>query len=424
MSAIIGRRAEQQDAGRLIAVKLPGGRSALLMVVADGMGGHAGGAEASRLAIDVFDRTFGVASNVPTSRRLQEALHAANDAIGKRAKADSGLRGMGCTLVAAVLDGRRLTWISVGDTLLVAAKGARLRRLNADHSLGAILDERAERGEISMEEALASPQRHILRAAVTGDRIGLIDENDANLEPGELLVAATDGVLTLPWQRLATLLGEAKGPASAVQSVLDAITEDMPDDQDNTTLAAVRVSNRASPAPRKATMRRGRSWRALAVVLAFLVVLVSIALLALAAWQGGETAPAPAPGPSSAPPPPASPREARHAPTPAAPGLVSNSRPATPGPGPASGRVVETPKPAGTKPVGSTRPVADAAQTTKPKSLAMTTPASKPAASASAVPAPATPPATGASQDPIGDLVLERAHPPAGSARTTAVPPK
>jgi serine/threonine protein phosphatase PrpC len=419
MSAIIGRRAEQQDAGRLVAVKLPGGRSALLMIVADGMGGHAGGAEASRIAIDVFGRTFGAASNVPTSRRLQEALHAANDAIGKRAKADSGLRGMGCTLVAAVLDGRRLTWISVGDTLLVAAKGARLRRLNADHSLGAILDERAERGEISVEEALANPQRHILRAAVTGDRIGLIDENDATLEPGELLVAATDGVLTLPWQRLAALLGPVGSPAVAIQSVLDAITEDMPDDQDNTTLAAVRVSNRASPAPRKAIMRRRRSWRTLAVVLAFLVVLASIALLALAVWQGGEASPAPVPGPSSAPPPPAGPGEAPHAPTPAAPGRVNNSRTATPGPGPASGRVVETSKPATTKPTSSTRSGPEAARTTKPKPLATTTPAP-----VSTVPVPTAPPAAGASQDPIGDLVLERAHPPAGPARTTAVPPK
>ena len=210
LAAIIGRRTEQQDAGRVSAVRLSGGGRGLLMVVADGMGGHAGGAEASHSAIATFYKAFAAGQRLPTARRLRDALLAANTAIGERVTADRALTGMGCTLVAAVLEGRSLTWISVGDTLLLVSSKSGLQRLNADHSLGGVLDERAARGEITHEEARTNPQRHMLRAAVTGDRIPLIDENAAELEPGELVVVATDGVLTIPPERLASLLALAE----------------------------------------------------------------------------------------------------------------------------------------------------------------------------------------------------------------------
>jgi hypothetical protein len=161
-----------------------------------------------------------------------------------------------------------------------------LRRMNADHSLGGLLDERAGRGEISRADARANPHRHVLRAAVTGERMALIDQDQAVLAPGDLVLVATDGVLTLPDERLGELLAEARAPSAAVSAVLDAITQDMPEDQDTATVAVIRI-----PGERAPDGRGRRLARALALLLVFALAIAALGVLscALGRHPGGRS---------------------------------------------------------------------------------------------------------------------------------------
>ena len=150
---IPGTRPYQEDCFRLIGFpeRDPDGCD-LLMVLADGMGGHRGGAEASRLAVSSVVETFRQATGGVASR-LRTSLEAANAAVGRHAAEHVRYSGMGCTLVAcAVTEQEVLQWISVGDSPLwhlrdeengagrVDRDGG-MNRLNADHSMRPVVQE-------------------------------------------------------------------------------------------------------------------------------------------------------------------------------------------------------------------------------------------------------------------------------------------
>ena len=282
---IIGQRSEQQDAVRLANVRLAGGRDALLLLVADGMGGHLGGAVASRLAVDSFVERFETDQEIPDAQRLRSSLDSANLAIRDGVDEQPSVKGMGCTLVAALLCGRQIVWISVGDSLLLEASGGLLRRLNQDHSMAAVFDAQAALGEISQEEASNKIQRNMLRSALTGSKIALIDEGSLSLSAGALLVVATDGILTVPKEMLANLAASATKPTDLVVALLAAISIDMEIDQDNTTLAVARVPGSVTrpvsgdrPAPQ--AQRRFR-FGVFGLIMVILIFAASLGLLYL-----------------------------------------------------------------------------------------------------------------------------------------------
>lgn len=291
---IIGRRAEQQDCLALHA--LPSGKGAgdLLIVVADGMGGHVGGAVASALAVNAFIATFDASDSLPVGQRLDRALDAANAAIGTEIAARPELRGMGCTLVAAVQTGRNLYWISVGDTLLLEIRNGQVERLNADHSLAPLLDAQAQRGEITLEEARKSEQRHMLRSALTGGRVALTDQGETVLSGASLLVAATDGLHTLDDPKIGELAAVSASPAQFIAAALAAIGQDMPADQDNTALAATRVPGsvtRRLDGPSDQPLGSARKRRLAGFALLLLGVLVGSMALLLSGWLDSDPQP-------------------------------------------------------------------------------------------------------------------------------------
>ena len=154
--ATTGARSGQEDAFRLWpteGVARPEGENGgLLAVLADGMGGHTGGAVAGETACSTFADVF-AATAPPHDRRLQSALQASNEALAKGVEKNSALRGMGCTLVAAWMDTFGVRWTSVGDSLLLLYRFPDVIRLNADHSLGSFLDEQARQNRITESEA-------------------------------------------------------------------------------------------------------------------------------------------------------------------------------------------------------------------------------------------------------------------------------
>lgn len=239
----LGQRETQEDAFRIILQSEQDPKADILLLLADGMGGHAGGEVASNLALESIEKHFvSVSQNPKPLKRLHEAVIAANDAIGQRVAQDPKLRGMGCTVLAVLKIGDRLLWASVGDSVLFLYRNNRLRRLNADHSLYGELLEMVRAGKITQAEADHHPKRNSLRSAVMGDKLALIDLSGLELQAGDAVLLASDGLETLEDDAIRQILerdqiGDVRGVCS---DLLNAVDERAKPKQDNTTVVMYR----------------------------------------------------------------------------------------------------------------------------------------------------------------------------------------
>jgi PPM family protein phosphatase len=226
---------------------------ALLAILADGMGGHTGGALASRTVCDQFLQSFAANHDADTTTGLLDALASANEAIAAKVVVNPMLQGMGSTLVAVAFDQDGMRWVSVGDSPLLLWRRGEIALLNEDHSLAPDLDRLAAAGKITQAQARRDPRRHMLRSAVTGEDIDLVDisKKPLVLEAGDYVVLASDGLQTLDNTEIERIVsGYGPDGSSAVASALiraiDALREPH---QDNATVIVVRaVSHGATTA--------------------------------------------------------------------------------------------------------------------------------------------------------------------------------
>ena len=249
-----GARSYQEDAAEVRAGHDSGqgtaaagqlGSPALTAVLADGMGGHAGGALASSTACRMFLRAYETASgDVPA--RLNEALLVANAAIADCVEGNPALNGMGCTLIGAEFGPAGLEWVSVGDSPLFLVRKGEIVLLNEDHSLAPEIDKLAAAGKLSWEAARADPRRHYLRSAVTGGEIELVDRSrrPLALEAGDVVILASDGIQTLAQPAILRVAQEraGEGPDAIAEALLAAVDAAREAYQDNATVVVVRVS--------------------------------------------------------------------------------------------------------------------------------------------------------------------------------------
>ena len=221
-----GKRPYQEDSWALVTL----GDGSLLAIVADGMGGHAGGAVASRLAVEAFVHA------VEQGGGLADGLQGANDAVRQGIEGKPSLDGMGATVVAAQVRGDEVRWISVGDSPFYLVTQGKLERLNADHSMAPQIDALVARGMLTAEEAEHHPGRHTLREAVMGDPLTLIDKGSRRLGAGDRLLLCSDGVQTLTAEQIAA---QSVRPAS---TLVEAVLAAARDHQDNVTVVKLERS--------------------------------------------------------------------------------------------------------------------------------------------------------------------------------------
>jgi protein phosphatase len=215
----------------------------LVAVLADGMGGHTGGALASRMVCDSFISSY-ASLNGSRPERLREALCSANQAVASKVMANPILSGMGTTLVAAVFGEEGVEWVSVGDSPLLLYRRGEIAHLNEDHSLAPELDRLAALGRMTAEQAKADPRRHMLRSAVTGEDLDLVDISSRPLvlEPGDYVILASDGVQTLETTEIERVVAAyaADGADAVARALIRAVEAIRDPHQDNTTVIAVR----------------------------------------------------------------------------------------------------------------------------------------------------------------------------------------
>lgn len=249
-----GARSYQEDAAAVRAgldgqgppaAGLEGKAPELTAALADGMGGHAGGALASSTACHTFLRAFETSAG-DVKARLDEALTLANAAISQCVEENPALSGMGCTLVGTVFCADGLHWVSVGDSPLFLVRKGEIVLLNEDHSLAPEIDKLAAAGKISWQSARSDPRRHFLRSALTGTEIDLIDRSQRPLalEPDDVIVLASDGIQTLEQAQILRVVEDhaSRGPEAIAKALLRAVEAAGDVYQDNTTVVVVRVS--------------------------------------------------------------------------------------------------------------------------------------------------------------------------------------
>ena len=243
-----GRRDSQEDA---LITDFPIGGQMGIAVLADGMGGHAGGAVASKIAVtEVFSELkFHCADPDAFQRQPRKVLHdalvAANACIADQVRENQQVRGMGTTLVALVVMPDRLFWVSVGDSPLYLFRKGRLVRLNQIHSLAPQIDLMVKSGAMSEAVGLWHPDRHCLTSVVGGGKIAKIDlpATPMALNDGDLLILASDGLETLSREELQDFLirHQLMDSAEIAQRLLREVDAYDDPEQDNLALSVIRI---------------------------------------------------------------------------------------------------------------------------------------------------------------------------------------
>ena len=239
---IDGARDYQEDAFLITHLTDKDGKPCSLVVVADGMGGHAAGNVASNMAVQAFNKH--ASTNFPAeyiSEVLNGAILKANHSIAETIKETPALDGMGCTMVGALLQGNSIWWASVGDSHLYLIRNRELSKINADHSYGGFLDAMAAAGTpIDPEPGLS---RNMLMSAITGAEIADIDcpSTPLQLQQGDKILICSDGMDTLSEGKIIQYSEWSDTPKECADALLNAVEEAEMPKQDNTTVIVINI---------------------------------------------------------------------------------------------------------------------------------------------------------------------------------------
>lgn len=163
-----------------------------VVMVADGIGGHAAGEIASILALEAaLNYIEKCDCNVRVQTMLQHAITYANDTLLKIGKQEKKLQGMGTTMLLAYFEQDAFYCASVGDSRLYVYNGKDLKQITKDHSL---VNEMIESGIITSEQAAVHPLKHVLTRAVGTDEFVKSDIFYCRLNEGDVILLCTDGL--------------------------------------------------------------------------------------------------------------------------------------------------------------------------------------------------------------------------------------
>jgi protein phosphatase len=178
-----------------------------LFIVADGMGGHAGGGTASRLAVDTIRATVarvrsedpgrfgtGDAEDTRVPDLLRQAVEEACRVIYETAQSENELAGMGTTVTAVLVDGRTAFVAHVGDSRCYLLREGRIYQVSEDHSL---VNEQLKAGAISADEAKHSRFKNIITRSVGFEQQVVVDLMGLELQAGDAVVVCCDGLSNL-----------------------------------------------------------------------------------------------------------------------------------------------------------------------------------------------------------------------------------
>ncbi|MEM9898902.1 MAG: protein phosphatase 2C domain-containing protein [Pseudomonadota bacterium] len=245
-----GGRSYQEDA---ITTDFPFGADTGIVVLADGMGGHAAGDVASKIVVtEVFSELkFQSAHFAQKEREIPDfmtmAAAGANSAVKDHVKDNPEVRGMGATLVSVVMVENRMFWMSIGDSPLYLMRGGKLSQLNEDHSMAPQIDFMARQGLIDEVTARNHPDRNCLTSVILGDNIAKSDcpVTPFDIKVGDIVVVSSDGLQYLEEAKIQRILHRyrRRKAAEIAGYLLEAIEALADPDQDNVSFAVIKLNH-------------------------------------------------------------------------------------------------------------------------------------------------------------------------------------
>ena len=211
-----------------------------LWCVADGMGGHASGEVAARLAVEELAEFFQLTGRDEEAtwpfkldaklgyeeNRLVTGVKLANLRIHERAQSDAKLRGMGTTIVACSLlkDGRTLVVGHVGDSRMYLWRAGQIRQVTEDHSL---LNDYLRTKKLTPEEVEAFPHKNVTVRALGMKPAVEVDLLKETLQPGDVVLLCSDGLSGMvPDARMGEVIQGAHGDLRlAARNLIEAANE-------------------------------------------------------------------------------------------------------------------------------------------------------------------------------------------------------
>lgn len=189
-------------------------RKGAIYLVADGMGGHQAGEVASRGAVELTIGQYYSDTTHDVGTSLVRAFRAANQQLYEQAQADPSKGGMGTTLVAAVIMGRKVYIANVGDSRAYVINARGITQITEDHSW---VEEQVRAGLLTPEQARRHPQRNLVTRALGSKPDVQVDLFEGELVPGDMLLLCSDGLTgRVQDQEMATTVREYS-PQEAVR---------------------------------------------------------------------------------------------------------------------------------------------------------------------------------------------------------------
>jgi len=214
-----------------------------LYAVADGMGGHAAGEVASRLAVDAIEELFrrngGIgASAEEAAEKLQAAVAEANRRICDSIHSHVEQRGMGTTVVTLLAVGDRIVVGHVGDSRAYLLRDGVLERLTHDHSW---VSEQVKAGLLTNDDAQRHPMRNIVTRALGSRADVSADVVERRTRPGDVYLLCSDGLNAMLHddQIREALDRHREDPEGACRALIDAANAR--GGEDNTTVIVLAV---------------------------------------------------------------------------------------------------------------------------------------------------------------------------------------
>jgi serine/threonine protein phosphatase PrpC len=203
-----------------------------LYVVADGMGGHAAGEVASKVAVEAIAEfvaltggnqeitwPFGLDDSISyEGNRLKTAIRQANRKVLEATRESAEYEGMATTVAAVLVDGDVANLAHVGDSRIYLWSGERILLLTSDHSW---VNEQIQSGIISPEQARSHPLRNVVTRALGGRADLVVDVQSRQMAAGDVLLLCSDGLTTMIGDEdIARILGEAGGDIARAATTL------------------------------------------------------------------------------------------------------------------------------------------------------------------------------------------------------------
>jgi serine/threonine protein phosphatase PrpC len=206
-------RAANQD----VCGEFADSRGRRLLVVADGMGGHAGGETASRLALETIGEIFGAGFEDPIVM-LRDALNGANAKVHETGNADPELHNMGTTVVALLLgEGETISIAHVGDSRAYRMRSGQLEQITDDHSW---VGEEVRQNRLTAEDAESHPMKNVLLRSIGVAPEVEISVKSQPMRTGDRYMLCSDGL----WGEVdSTAISDILGRTDAQTAVRDLI---------------------------------------------------------------------------------------------------------------------------------------------------------------------------------------------------------